>query len=247
MRIITGDECGLLKESIPELSRSSDDGRDTQSSSSTGIFRVEQGAETKMNRTRGIVDLCFSQKQSSAQDEDSDAGSLSFCALRVDGSLEQFAGFAPYRTKEDRICSGTYNMSHTIKNVFESEDNEYSGRPIALCSAHQYQTFSKDEPRNIIACCSSMGLISVVDTNNIEKGVVAQYNAYSKGKANSSTKITYTGGNFVNRDIASAMAMSDDGNKIIVGGRERAATMMDIETGETTWKVSAHKYISLFN
>mmetsp|Transcript_7543 Transcript_7543/g.8698 ORF Transcript_7543/g.8698 Transcript_7543/m.8698 type:complete len:286 (+) Transcript_7543:1-858(+) len=32
------------------------------------------------------------------------------------------------------------------------------------------------------------------------------------------------------------MAMSDDGNKIIVGGRERAATMMDIETGETTWK-----------
>ena len=92
-----------------------------------------------------------------------------------------------------------------------------------------------------------MGLISVVDTNNIEKGVVAQYNAYAKGKGNAATKITYTGGNFINRDIATAMAMSEYGQKIVVGGRERAATMMDIETGEKIWKVSAnfvHQYIN---
>uniref|UniRef100_A0A7S3V454 Ribosome biogenesis protein NSA1 n=1 Tax=Chaetoceros debilis TaxID=122233 RepID=A0A7S3V454_9STRA len=238
MRIITGDECGILKESIPEVSRVSADGKDAKLSASTdGVSRIELGAEMKMSRSRGIVDLAFSQKQSSALKED--AGSLSFCALRSDGSLDHFEGYAPYNSKEDRICGGTYRLSNTIKNVFEdkespSEPKRIIGRPIGMCSAYQYQNLSNETPHNILACCTSMGYISVVNANSNEKGVVAQYNAYSNG--NNSSIITYTGGNIVNRDIATAMAMSDDASKIVVGGRERTATMLDTETGLRTWK-----------
>lgn len=238
MRIITGDECGILKESIPEVSRVSADGKDAKLSASTdGVSRIELGSEMKMNRSRGIVDLAFSQKQSSALKED--AGSLSFCALRSDGSMDHFEGYAPYNSKEDRICGGTYRLSNTLKNIFEDKGAESSrivGRPIGMCSAYQYQTLSNETPHNILACCSSMGYISIVNASSYEKGVVAQYNAYSN--ANSSSKITYTGGSIVNRDIATAIAMSDDASKIVVGGRERTATILDTETGLRTWKVS---------
>jgi len=250
MRIITGDECGILKESIPELSRTNkDDVKEAQPSVNMGVSRMGDtgDAELQMNRTRGIVDLAFCQIDSSHED-DAGAGSLNFCALRADGSLEQWEGFAPYKSKEDRICGGTYKLAHTLSNVFDAQDDvdvdmkvkdEYKGRPISMCSANQYQTFSSDSDlnKNIVACCSSMGLVSVVNTNAIEKGVVARYDAYSKGKSSEPTKISYTRGQFLNRDIATTMAMSADSQKIVIGGRERAATMIDVETGKNLWKV----------
>lgn len=239
MRIITGDECGLLKESIPEVSRASEDGKKKHQNAESGVSRLgNTGAELNMNRSMGIVDLAFSQLDSS--NEDVGAGSLSFCALRANGSLERWEGFSPYDSKEDRICGGTYKMSNSMANVFEPSDKsatEYQGRPIAMCSAHQYQTFSdKSSPNNIVACCSSIGRVSVIDTNNFGKGIVAQYDAYSKGNRAAPSKISHTRGQFENRDIATAMAMSTDAQKIVIGGRERAATMLDVESGKNLWK-----------
>ena len=242
MRIITGDECGLLKEIIPELSRPGEDGKIMQQNVEMGVSRLgDAGKELNMNRTLGIVDLAFSQLDSS--NEDVGKGSLSYCALRANGSVEKWEGFSPYESKEDRICGGTYKMSQTISNVFERDESdksssEYHGKPIAMCSAHQYQTFSnKNPPNNIIACCSSTGRVSVIDTNNFSKGIVAQYDAYSTGNRATPSKIDYTRGQFQNRDIATTMAMSADAQKIIIGGRERAATMLDVESGKNLWKV----------
>jgi len=242
MRIISGDECGLLKESIPEVSRASEDGKKKEPNADSGVSRLgDSGAELSMNRSMGIVDLAFAQLDSS--NEDVGAGSLSFCALRANGSLERWEGFSPYDSKEDRICGGTYRMSNSMGDVFESSDksaSEYQGRPIAMCSAHQYQTFSdKSSPNNIVACCSSTGRVSVIDTNDFGKGVVAQYDAYSKGNRAAPSKISHTRGQFENRDIATAMTMSTDAQKIVIGGRERAANMLDVESGKNIWKVSS--------
>ena len=243
MRIITGDECGILKESIPELSRSNEDAKGSHSLVDVGVSRLGDGNNPKMSRTRGVVDLAFCQLDSSS--EDIGSGSLSFCAFRADGSLEKWEGFSPFDSKEDRICGGTYKLSQSVSKVFHDGDkgageDEYKGRPIALCSAHQYQTFSTDGigPRNIVTCCSSTGLVSVVNADKFENGVVATYDAYSKGKKSNASTISYTKGKFINRDIATAMAMSFDVQKVVVGGRERAATMIDVESGVNLWKVS---------
>jgi hypothetical protein len=76
----------------------------------------------------------------------------------------------------------------------------------------------------------------VVDSNAIEKGVVARYDTYGKGNRSDPSTIGYTKGKFLNRDIATSLAMSIDSKSVVVGGRERAATMMDVETGKQTWK-----------
>jgi hypothetical protein len=240
MRILTGDECGLLKESIPELSRTTEGGKEAQPSVDMGVARIgDESGGVQMSRTRGIVGLSFCE--TNASNKDVDDGSLSFCAFRADGSLEKWEGFAPYQSKEDRICGGTYKLSMKVDDVFDasrSANDNYIGRPIAMCSAYANTVVSAEKApqNNIVACCSSMGLVSVIDSNAMDKGVVASYDAYGKGKSNHST-IGYTKGQFLNRDIATSMAMSIDSKNVVVGGRERAATMMDIETGKNIWKV----------
>jgi len=238
MRIITGDECGLLKESIPELSRSKES--QPPPAVGTGVTRLgAESGELNMSRTKGVIGLSFCEINSSG--DDVGTGSLSFCALRADGSFEKWGGFSPYNSKEDRICGGTYKKSHTLEDIFDLKENkekdEFVGRPISMKSAHSNQVLSTESrPDNIVACCTSMGFVSVVNTNAIDKGVVARYSAYSTGNRIKASKISYTRGEFVNRDIATGLAMSLDSEKIVVGGRERAATMLDVETGKSIWK-----------
>jgi hypothetical protein len=243
MRIITGDECGLLKESIPELSRPKDDAvKDARIPVDVGVSRLGSNVD-KMCRTRGVVDLSFCQSSGSQQSDD-ESGSLGFCALRANGSLEQWEGTAPFQSKEDRLCGGTYNMTHTVNNIFESKENKEDscrGRPIAVCTALQYQNFTNTNRSNIVACCSSVGMISILNSCHLDRGVKAHYDAYSK--SNSNTKLGYLKGNFTNRDMATAMAMDNEAKRVVVGGRERAVTMLDVETGEKIWTVRLSLFV----
>ena len=245
MRIITGDECGVLKESIPELSRPKDDVKESKIPIDMGVFRLDDNSVDKMCRTRGVVDLAFCQSPGLEQ-ADENSEKFGFCALRSNGTLEHWDGAAPFQSKEDRLCGGTYTMTHTVENIFKSKEDEEDsckGRPIALCSALQYQNFRNTSRSNIVACCSSVGMVSLLDSQNIGQGVKARYNAYSK--SNSNPKLSYIQGNFENRDMATAMAMDHEAKRIVVGGRERAAVMLDVETGEKMWKVRSLSYINL--
>lgn len=278
MRLITGDECGLLKESIPELSRADKNIQNNNNKDARlqmnipGVTRIKSNGSDlveDMCRSRGIVDMAFCPIQKDDGDGGDDDSTFGFCALRANGTVEHWKGNAPNSTKQDRLNGGVYNRLHTINdNVFEpinnkaqkvkkvidddNETNETSinnnmgGRPIAICSSLQYQHFAETAHRhNIVACCSSMGLVSILDTNQLDKGVQIQYDVYSKSKNssrgggdnNQEIKLTYTKGNFVNRDIATTMIMDHEAKRLVVGGRERAATMLDVETGEKIWKV----------
>jgi hypothetical protein len=234
MRIITGDECGVLKESIPELSRCDETKKNSHLSIEDGVMRI--GELGTMQRSRAVVDLAVCDW---ALDDTQDSN-MNFCALRVDGSLERWNGYAPYDSKEDRICGGSYKLLDSF-NLFEHQKkdanglNNNPGRPLSMCSAMRYPS---DRKSSIVACCSSMGSLSVVDLSQMDKGVKAQYSVYAKAVG---SKISYTKGHFVNRDIISGMAMGHCGEKVAVGGRERAATIMDLETGKQLWKVRRFK------
>ena len=237
MRILTGDECGLLKESIPELSRPRDDGK---LPIDVGVTCIDNSV-SKMCRSRGIVDLSFCQRMSNDGDDSvqkNHSGAFGFCALRANGSVEHWEGAAPFQTKEDKICGGSYKIIHTLDNVFETKDKKEDycpGRPIAMSSTLQYQNTNNTSRSNIVACCSSMGIVSIIDSNRMDGGVRTQYDAYSK--SNNNAKLSYTKGNFENRDKATAMMMDHEARRIAIGGRERAATMLDVETGDKIWKV----------
>ena len=80
MRIITGDECGLLKECIPELARvkNLEPGK-VPITKNVGTLRIN--SHDAQTRKCGIVGLTWMQPQ---QQEDDD----SFASLSLDGTVK---------------------------------------------------------------------------------------------------------------------------------------------------------------
>ena len=246
MRVITGDECGLVKESIPELSRRNEDvGKNTQRNIEDGVSIIGNTTSDfslNMSRTRGVVKLAFCNSQ---LNED---GALSFGALRLDGSLERWDGLAPCESHEDRMCRGSYKIAESMSNVFAKSTlpNDvtnavwHRGRPIEMCSIPNQNSTRES---NMVACCSSMGSIAIADLNNTDKGVMARHAAFSKNQTNST--ISNSKGNLINKDMATTMAVDHEGKKIAVGGRERSITLVDVETGKNLWKVCLYKTLKI--
>jgi len=233
MRIITGDECGLVKEVIPELSHS--DVKETQNHVDDGISRLDCGDSSgSMCRGRGTIDFAFCNP--SDNENNNDTGEFSFCTLRMDGSLERWSGCTPSKSSQDGICTGNYTIAKTIDNVFQDHTSSETAealpeRPIRLCSSQKYQY--SPNTSTVMATCSSMGSLSIIDVN--EMSVKAKYSIYSKGD-NSDTILSYTKGNHINRDIVTSMDIDSTGRRVVAGGRERSAVLIDAETGNQLWK-----------
>ena len=242
MRIITGDECGLLKETTPEASRNlnpTERGAVQASANCEGVTRLDGPHQQPQHQTRrkGIVGLV--KLPASIVDDEGDDGDNSspfaFAALRVDGTVETWASRRPVVKRGKPTELATYHMLSATSNVFanhKSEDisdegKQVAGKPVGICSSSGIES-------SITACVDSMGRLTVLNmaANDPDKSIVAQYNAF----AGKSKTISYTKGNFANNDIATALAMDADASRIAVSGRERETTLLDVETGDILWK-----------
>ena len=128
MRIITGDECGLLKEVIPELCRPSTStnnnihaGKARPSATSiqaaassygtneginqqNGIQRLEIGHNIQ-SRERGIISLSFLPPPSNSNEQSSE---FNFAALRTNGIVETWNGTRINNDDEVNVTSARY-------------------------------------------------------------------------------------------------------------------------------------------
>jgi ribosome biogenesis protein NSA1 len=112
----------------------------------------------------------------------------------------------------------------------------------------------RDKP--ILATCDSAGGIAVVDADALS--VVARYEAFllpssssgggavpplplplpssSRNDPRNAGTLTHTKGGRCNVDIATCLSMNASGTAFAVGGRERGARLLDVETGVVIWK-----------
>jgi len=129
MRIITGDECGLLKEVIPELCRPSSSSTSTnihagkarpsatsiQAAASSygtanegnnqlqnGIQRLETGHNIQ-SRERGIISLSFLPPPTSSNNEQQSSSEFNFAALRTNGIVETWNGQRINNSNDDEV------------------------------------------------------------------------------------------------------------------------------------------------
>ena len=245
MRIITGDECGLLKETIPEASRNlnpTERGAVQASANCEGVTRLDGPHQQPQHQTRrkgivGLAKLPPSIVDDEGDDDDDDDGSspFAFAALRVDGAVETWTGRRPVVKRGKPTELATYHMLGATSNVFanhKSEDisdegKQVAGRPVGICSSSGMES-------SITACVDSMGRLTLLNmaATDPDKSIVAQYNAF----AGKSKTISYTKGNFANNDIATALAMDSDASRVAVSGRERETTLLNVETGDILWK-----------
>lgn len=108
MRLITGDECGLLKECLPEKGEQK------------RVQRIN-GSET-MGRKRGVIDLCWVE---SDQDE-------CFAALSMDDTCSIWE-----RTADESDSFLKYRKRSEIVDLFENQSIHPSSKPLGLFSASE--------------------------------------------------------------------------------------------------------------
>jgi ribosome biogenesis protein NSA1 len=224
MRLIAGDECGLLKECIPELSQKEKDPNAPVAPRNAmpdvtkeGVCRIDPNAT--QTRSKGIVDMAFMDLKHSVAGDNGDetyAGLFSYAALRTNGVVEIWSG----DTKHEKKKHGTYCLSHTTKNVFASMGDSPRPLGIGYLSTHKR-----------ICVGDMLGNVVILDgTNNI----VGTHNAYTTSKRGSS--ISYTQGSVENTQLATAMAFDSVHGRIAVGGRERETTLLDVNSGQVVFK-----------
>ena len=233
MKIITGDECGLLKEVTLEHTRKTEP---VAIGEINGIRRIRTDQD-QQTRARGVLSLSFLPNKNSAFDNKEDSfSSLSFAALRINGSVEVWDGIHSGNDAHGHPQLN-YKPTKVLSNVFGNQKS--NAKPLAI------HTFN-----NVLACCDSSGTMSVISCKNGENlNVVAQYDASAKkGKADQKRKLLQVNekqhSQTKSNSLFTAFALSDSG-RAAIGGRERETTILDVETGRQIWKVN--RFILLYN
>ena len=243
MRIITGDECGLIKEVIPEYTRESY--ADIYPSNS-GVRRLTPTASSSIDpneqtRANGIISLSLIAHNTDLDNDD--LPPLSFATLRINGSLEVWNGCTGSKTntaldkkKTSNHPEMTYKRTHTISNVFESKNkngnSNASSKPIGM------QLFQKHK----LACCDTSGNISIVSCRSNDfynPNIVNQYRHSKKGPLLKDKKIEPEidkKNSTQNLPAYSTFAVSESG-RAAIAGRDRETVVMDVSTGKHIWKV----------
>ena len=127
MRVLTGDECGLLKECIPEYSRQPSSHPQETDDAPPPMKKGESvrriGYE-KQTRRRGVIDMTF---LSGSDDDDYDN---SFATLRLTGSVEFWKdrySSSLTGSKQTRRVYGNYERQYMTNNVFEQHHKDKEG------------------------------------------------------------------------------------------------------------------------
>lgn len=216
MRLITGDECGLLKECIPELSRKNEEeNQDTPIKpynampdvvTKEGVNRIDP--KELQQRSRGVIDMVFTN------DDDENK---SFAALRQHGSVEFWEG----STNGQKKSFGTYDLKYSTKNLFDGLNDDKVGekiRPLGLGS------FSKLHRLVGGDCFGNLAVLNVANGKIVER-----FNGYSASKKGHT--ISYTPGNNLNLQLATAMGCDPIHGRVAIGGRERETMLLDLASG----------------
>jgi hypothetical protein len=221
MRLITGDECGLMKEVIPELGRKKKDPNAAIQPYSAmtdvtteGIARVDPKECQK--RDRGVIDMVWIQEGDDSTDDI--ASSSSFAVLRKNGSLDLWTADI-----EKKKSFGQYSLEYsTGDNIFGTKDRP---RPLGLGFFGQ---------QNRLCAGDMLGNIAVIDCTKNKYDLVQTYNSYTSNKGGKT--ISYTPGKMENIQLATALAFDTVRARAAVGGREREVCLTDISTGKLVFK-----------
>lgn len=228
MRLITGDECGLLKETIPELGRKKKSSHDIVTPYNSmpdvvkeGVSRIDPNESQKRNR--GVIDMVWVDEWDGITNPDESCPSSSFSVLRNNGYVDFYTA-----NVENKRSFGRHSLKYsTGRNVFG--DNDAKPLPLGIGYFQQH---------NRLAAGDMFGNIVILDFKKKRKNnqcdVIQTYNAYNTNKG--SNTISYTPGKLENSQLATAIAFDTSHGRVAVGGREREVCLVDILTGKLVFK-----------
>jgi WD40 repeat protein len=246
IRYITGDECGVMKESLP-------------------IPRVEKldvtGGDVKlltpidqMARTNGIVDMkWFSHDDIAVSASSSALAEKSFGVLLQDGRVQEYSmtttttttsttDIAPSATKTKKAKHGTYQLVRECPKLYYGDNNDHEEVALGL---HHFATSRK------VCVISTQGRMSIFDpkqfadddddvdveddeeilTTTSRDGIVKTFHAFQDDKKKEKKENNAGAHNAVakNSIVVTAHASNPvDEGYVAVGGKEREMVLYDL-------------------
>ena len=226
MRLLSGDECGLLKEIIPEIGRKKKGPNDIVQPYNAmadvikeGVYRVDPKESQKRNR--GVVDMVWIDEGDGSTESDGGSSS-SFSVLRKNGSVDLWTA-----NIDNKKTFGQHTLEYSTPNNIFGGDGSDNPRPLGLGFFHQH---------NKLCAGDMLGNLVILDLKKDKNkcNVIQTYNAYTANKSN--TTISYTPGNLENSQIATCIAFDTANARAAIGGREREVCLVDILTGKQVFK-----------
>mmetsp|Transcript_19308 Transcript_19308/g.41534 ORF Transcript_19308/g.41534 Transcript_19308/m.41534 type:complete len:514 (+) Transcript_19308:115-1656(+) len=233
MRLITGDECGLIKECIPELSVSKNNDASKQQSSwngpltvhvskDKGVLKVSDGGTSTQARRNGVIDMAWLEAQ-----EDK-----SFASLRINGVVQvwertanEAGDYGRYRLRTDGADPINCFSNRKGDGQESSMPMRPTTKPIGLFSFPQ-----KGQEKNTKLCaCNAAGEVVVLDPFSEDPVDSFVQSRFPVVKAD-------TPANKFGLPFLTAAAVDVKHCRVGVGGQERETTLWDLETSQQIWK-----------
>jgi ribosome biogenesis protein NSA1 len=229
MRFITGDECGLIKECIPEKAVN----KNQPSTAKVNVVspgapatKDEEGirlinAQARQSRRRGVVAMAWTQPDDDEQ----------FACLRIDGTVELWQ-----RSHSEEQSFGGYLQVTEMKRVFDDPKSVGGGDAPIHPSTHPLglESFSTEGNDQVQLCaCNAAGVVVILNPTR-QESVVQRFSVYKQSEQTN-------GNGTLKQDekpvaLATTFALDVAGKRVAVGGRDRETVLFDIETAKQVWK-----------
>jgi len=243
MRILTGDECGLLKEYLPsQVKAPSKDAADPTATvvvTSDGIRRINNAEQ--MARRNAVVGLTWMPEHHH------------FAALRVDGTVQVWEG--TYEAHQ----AGAYRPNVEIARVFSSStaddntNNRQSDDDVEneTASSASSDDVNNNPPRaigihswsshNRLVACNTAGTIAVIDpfAQEQENCVVKKFETFASSSSSIETTKQQREEQSSSRSSTiqtTAFALNPEDGIAAVGAKDRETVLWDVNTGTQVWK-----------
>jgi hypothetical protein len=219
MRFVTGDECGVLKESLPIPRKEK---LDVTGGHVKLLTPVEQ-----MDRSNGIIDLKWWSD---------DGDERSFGAVLKDGRVQEFSITIEAEASTNTASKPNHGVYKVVRECPKLYRNADEGKEVAI-GLHRFQTNNNSK----VCVCSSKGQINIFDMEKF-----AEFDDDDEGAESSlSSRDRIVQSLYAYHDkktkeivqdvLVAAHASNSDAGLLAVGGKERETVLFDLNAGKPIW------------
>ena len=231
MQLLTGDECGVMKQVLPQVALHEQRQQPktsfsikTITDSVHGIRPLTVTPTMEMSRRKGIVSMTWTDTD--------DQHKKSFASLAANGTIHYWQSSSLSSSKGGTVKNQTYQPVTHLDNVFATKDRSTSstddiGRPLSL------HGLGKD--RRVLCAVNSQGTIVLLPKSSTRDSttnptIVTRFSAVSKKPSHLHTPTRPKD----HPSVLSAVAVVE--NWIAMGGRDQDIVVVNATTQQTFWK-----------
>eukprot|EP00814_Leptocylindrus_danicus_P001245 CAMPEP_0116005924 /NCGR_PEP_ID=MMETSP0321-20121206/1437_1 /TAXON_ID=163516 /ORGANISM="Leptocylindrus danicus var. danicus, Strain B650" /LENGTH=533 /DNA_ID=CAMNT_0003474409 /DNA_START=5 /DNA_END=1606 /DNA_ORIENTATION=+ len=232
IRLITGDECGLIKETLATTDQPD---KGTPLDTNSANIHVIENPDYEQTRRHGICALTPFTASKNCNNYHDDDTIFRFASLRMSGVVELYENNSCDLTSKSASASASagssFHRSSVVRNVFSGDQhkNKHDNKHKPLGLAH----FANENENDALVACDTAGNVSILKHNDDDDVSRMAYQVQTRLNVNENEN-----NNENNNDAYTTVTAAPNSNSLTLtfGGRDRETFLYDVETQSVKWK-----------